>query len=178
MVWLQGWWRRRSRERFGAKRLSRGSDRGFDRLGEQFRGGVPDPSEPSPSTAHLGASVKPRRVASRNTRSRGRIVGTGVQRSGAFDCSRISDRSWVPHRLALLIPRFRSPHRDDLGLAGFAEPSGCLPARPATSAGRIGTPVPSIPRYMVGATSPILSTQARSSAMISAPSASRRVALG
>jgi hypothetical protein len=49
---------------------------------------------------------------------------------------------------------------------------GCLPARPAISEGRIGTPVPSIPRYMVGATSPILSTQARSSAAISAPRAS------
>lgn len=54
----------------------------------------------------------------------------------------------------------------------FAEPSGCLPARPAISAVRIGTPVPSIPRYMVGATSPIRSTPRRSSAAISAPSAS------
>src|ERR1700730_15754084 len=36
----------------------------------------------------------------------------------------------------------------------LAEPSGCLPARPATSEVRMGTPVPSMPRYMVGATWP------------------------
>ncbi len=33
----------------------------------------------------------------------------------------------------------------------FAEPSGCLPARPSVSAPRTGTPVPSRPRYNVGA---------------------------
>src|SRR5437660_20976 len=54
----------------------------------------------------------------------------------------------------------------------LAEPSACLPARSATSWARIGTPVPSIPRYMVGATSPIFSTCWCSSTAISAPSAS------
>ena len=34
----------------------------------------------------------------------------------------------------------------------LAVPSGCLPGRPASSAARIGTPVPSRPRYSVGAT--------------------------
>src|SRR5260370_352243 len=54
----------------------------------------------------------------------------------------------------------------------LAEPSACLPARSATSWVRIGTPVPSIPRYMVGATSPLFSTGWCSSTATSAPSAS------
>src|SRR5512134_1028704 len=33
----------------------------------------------------------------------------------------------------------------------LAEPSGCLPTRPSSSQRRIGTPVPSMPRYTVGA---------------------------
>jgi len=44
----------------------------LDGLRKQFAGGVPEfqiQAEPSPGTAQRGASVKPRRVASRNTRS-------------------------------------------------------------------------------------------------------------
>ena len=54
----------------------------------------------------------------------------------------------------------------------FAEPSGCLPARSATLELRMGTPVPSMPRYLVGAVSPAGSPPLCSSAAISAPNAS------
>ena len=53
-----------------------------------------------------------------------------------------------------------------------AEPSGCLPARPMSSAARIGMPVPSMPRYIVGAGGASGSTTLRSSCAISRPSAS------
>ena len=54
-----------------------------------------------------------------------------------------------------------------------AEPSICLPARPATSCGRIGTSVPSVPRYIVEAEgSSGANTSRRSAAAISQPSAS------
>ena len=54
----------------------------------------------------------------------------------------------------------------------LAEPSGCLPRRPSTSAGRTGTPVPSSPRYMVGAGLGTVSATSRSSAATSRPRAS------
>ena len=53
-----------------------------------------------------------------------------------------------------------------------AVPSACLPARPSSSAGRRGTPVPSMPRYIVGALGGRASTMLRSSAAISRPRAS------
>lgn len=53
-----------------------------------------------------------------------------------------------------------------------AEPSGCLPARPVSSAARIGMPVPSMPRYIVGAHGGEGSITLRSSCAISRPSAS------
>ena len=54
----------------------------------------------------------------------------------------------------------------------LAEPSGCLPRRPSTSAGRTGTPLPSNPRYIVGAGLGTVSATARSSAATSRPRAS------
>ena len=55
----------------------------------------------------------------------------------------------------------------------LAEPSGCLPRRPSTSAGRTGMPVPSSPRYTVGAgAGAVCSVTARSSSETSRPSAS------
>ncbi len=57
----------------------------------------------------------------------------------------------------------------------LAEPSGCLSARPTNSSLRTGTPVPSIPRYSVGATGSSAaggSTTHFSSSAISRPSAS------
>ena len=54
----------------------------------------------------------------------------------------------------------------------LAEPSGCLPARPASSAARMGMPVPSMPRYIVGTGGASGPMTLRSSRAISRPSAS------
>ena len=45
--------------------------------------------------------------------------GAGIQGGRAFDGGRIRDRSGVPRGLTLCIPRFRGPHGNHLGLAGF-----------------------------------------------------------
>ena len=58
------------------------------------------------------------------------------------------------------------------------EPSGCLPGRPSRSEGRAGTPVPSMPTYMVGPDGGSTSTLWRSSSSVPRASAIRSTILG
>ena len=89
-----------------------------------------------------------------------RRVSVFVRR--AFDRSRVGDRAGVAHGRAFFVPL-------------FDEPSGCLPGRSTNSFLRTGTPVPSIPRYSVGASGSFGSggsTTSFSSSATSRPSAS------
>src|ERR1700680_4021148 len=86
-------------------------------------------------------------------RDKVREVGAGIQSRGAFNGGRIGDRSRVAHRFAFRIARFCRPDGDQLGFPGFGRAVGLLAGAIATSWVRMGTPVPSMPRYMVGTTS-------------------------
>ena len=145
----------------------------LDGARKQFLGCVPDPERTIAQRRASGRFGEASQCCfSQHSLGEVRSCGTGIRYGGAFDGGRISDRSGI--RTGLPSSSRDSAVHTVTSLASrvLAELSGCLPARPATSEGRIGTPVPSISRYMVGATSPILSTQARSSAAISVPSAS------
>lgn len=141
--------------------------------GKQFLGRVPNPQRTIPQHHGSGGlrEASPRRFAQRAGGEVGGL-GIGVPSGGTLDRGRVGDGSRISHGLALFVPRFGTPHGDEFGLPGLGRTIGLLPARPATSAVRMGTPVPSMPKYIVGATSPILSTFVRSSTAISAPSAS------
>ena len=171
-VWLR-WLRRRSIERLGAKLLSRDSDQGSDWL----EGTVPWRCfSPGRAIAQYYAArrfgeTSPRRLS--HTRSaKGDRWGLVSETSGAFNPGRIGDRSWVPHGLVLLIPRFRGPHGDHLGLTSFGGTIRLL-ARTACDFGGSHRHTGTVhPQVHGGSDFARLSTQPRSSAVISAPSAS------
>src|ERR1700728_573940 len=89
-------------------------------LWKQLRSGVPDPGRAIAQHRASGSlSDTSARCFTQHTFGEVGSFEAGVRSGGAFDAGRIGDRSRVPHRLTLLIPRFGSPHSDDLGLAGF-----------------------------------------------------------
>ena len=135
----------------------------LNRLGELFGSHVPDPGGP---VAHnhltLGQPKAPALGLTAYPPGERRQVGIGVSGGGTFDRRRVADRARVAPRPALRVEGFRRPERDQLDLAR-PDPSGCLPARPSVSPGRTGTPVPSMPRTIVGAEGGSDSTRRHSS---------------
>ena len=96
----------------------------------------------------------------------------GVAAGRALDRGVVADRPAVAYGPALLVAPFGRPQSDQLDLARLGR-TGLLPAAPSTSAGRTGTPVPSIPRYSVDAGAvAVCSVTERSSAATARPSAS------
>ena len=142
-------------------------------LGKQLPGGVPDPGgtiAEQHATWRFGEAA-PSRFAQYALGEIGPLR-VGILCGGTFNRSRIGDRSRIPLGFPWSSRDSAVQRVTTLASRVFAEPSGCLPARSTTSELRMGTPVPSSPRYTVGATSPVGSTQLCSSAAISTPKAS------
>ncbi len=103
----------------------------------------------------------------------GGSVGARIRGSCSDRMAGVGDRCGIAHGLVFLIARSAVHMATTLASlsVGGNHPAACQ-CRPATTAARIGTPVPSIPRYMVDFTALIGPTQLRSSSAISAPNVS------
>src|SRR5450432_715264 len=92
----------------------------LEALGKEFRRRVPDPGRAiaEHDTLRSLAVASPGGFPQHPFGEVG-SVGTAVRSGRAFDGGRVADRSLIPHRRALLIPRFGRPYGDQLGLAGL-----------------------------------------------------------
>ena len=106
---------------------------------------------PSPSTTRR----RPGEAASlglRRTRWANADRSGSVSRLAALSiAARVADRARVAHRAPLAGPRLCGPDQDQLGLARLRRAVGLLAGPARRSVWRTGTPVPSRPRYIVGA---------------------------
>ena len=118
----------------------------LDGVGQVLVGEVPDPGAPSPSTTRRATRSTHRRSSSRSTRL--------AKSDGARSVSRVAMLSMAPLHEPEPGSRQGDPSLSrpsaDQTVTSFtsrvlAEPSACLPTRPAVSDLRIGTPVPSSP---------------------------------
>src|SRR5256884_5578262 len=80
---------------------------------EQFGSRVPNPGRAIAQT-HLTQGFGETAAAGLALYARGKIrqVGAGIRSGGAFQRTRIADRSWIAHGFAFPISRFRRPDRD------------------------------------------------------------------
>src|SRR2546429_7365623 len=82
-------------------------------LREQFGSRVPNPGR-AIAQHHLTQGFGETAAAGLALYARGKIrqVGAGIRSGGAFQRTRIADRSWIAHGFAFPISRFRRPDRD------------------------------------------------------------------